>query len=259
MRYQPERPIHLGITGVACTGKTTLANALAPQVRIVMDGDELGGIWWEHVSIGAPFHEMAAVLQTIEGEQREERVRYALHAILAELVNPANSVNVTYDDLVDLVRDLSAWNLSGTKPRAFMQWASSRVRFMDPGCLITSTIRRMRVAEARFRTQQEADEEAGRESPVFGIVVSDVRIQDQYDMIRAQPNNLMIRLTAPPSVLEERRVDLGYERGLEDHDTESWPATAPDELFDAGYDTSAVSVPELRDEVHGLVAKLVTT
>jgi len=261
MRYQSDRPIHLGITGVACSGKTTLADTLAPRVRIVVDDDELSGIWWEHITMGKPFHELVSILQMTEGEAARERIRYAFHEVLADVINPSNA-DVHYVDLVDLVLELSAWNVDGdSKPRAFMQTVSSKVRALDPNCLTTSTIRRMRIAEAQFNKEQaereDREEELDKVPPVLGIVVSDVRIADQCGMVRDQPNNMMIKLTAPESVLRERQINLGHGAGLETHDTESWPATAPDETFDAIYDTSEMTPHEICVDIHQHIHKLI--
>src|SRR3990167_6907468 len=91
MVFNPDFPIVLGVSGKACTGKTSVGNVLAPTTRILggipdkPDLNLLEPLWWDHLFYAMPIYAMASARRGIEGVDAYSRQCYDIHNILLEI------------------------------------------------------------------------------------------------------------------------------------------------------------------------------
>lgn len=238
-----DRPIVLGLAGEAGTGKTATANVLAPPAR--MAEPDKDGIWWEPLAAAAPLYELASILQMTEGAKTFDRKAYAVHAVLVDLFGQPAYGAPPYEEVVELVYDLCcAPPPQGEKPRSFLQNTGARVRELSPDCIVGWMGRKIVSLNAFFRQENKHLDPI----PMFGVVLSDLRLENEVTFVRETTNGVMVKLTCDPQERQERlakrdggQVMSASQKG---HNTETWIASANDACFDAVIDTTSLSLSQ---------------
>jgi hypothetical protein len=255
--YVEDRPIVLGLAGEGGTGKTATADALAPVARFNV-APEKDNIWWEPLAAAAPLYEIASILQMTEGEKEFDRKAYGVHRVLVDLFGMPAYGAPSYEELVELVYDFCCMDRPPEgKPRSFLQAAGGRVRELMPDCFPSWLGRRIQSMYAFFRQEQgEVDP-----MPMFGVVLSDLRMENEIRFVRDTTNGVMIKLTCDFGVRQERLTKRDNGQGMtaeqRQHNTETWVASAPAPEFDAVIDTTSLSLSQQVSKVLEVVeAKL---
>lgn len=255
--YVEDRPIVLGLAGEGGTGKTATADVLAPQARINA-APEKDDIWWEPLAAAAPLYEIASILQMTEGEREFDRKAYGVHRVLVDLFGMPAYGAPPYEDLVELVYDFCCADRPPEgKPRAFLQHAGGRVRELMPDCFLSWLGRRIQSMYAFFRSVQgEVDP-----MPMFGVVLSDLRMENEVRFVRDTPNGVMVKLICELEVRQARLMKRDNGQGMtaeqSQHNTETWIAGASDFEFDAVVDTTSLTLSQQVSKVLEVVeAKL---
>lgn len=250
--YVDDKPIVLGLAGEGGTGKTATANVLAPPAR--MQGPSQNDIWWEPLAAAAPLYEMASILQMTEGDKEFDRKAYAIHAVLVDLFGMPAFGAPPYEEVVELVYDLCcAPPPVGEKPRTFLQDTGTRVRELMPDCILGWMGRKVLSLNAFFRQEHSAMDPM----PMFGVVLSDLRMENEVAWVRSTINGVAIKLTCDPEVRQERiskRDGVGMSDTQRQHATETWVASSLDDCFDAVIDTTSLKLSQQVSSVLDVVA-----
>lgn len=252
MRYQVDRPIVLGLAGEGGSGKTATADYLAPKARFTNEGS----IWWEPLAAATPLYELASIRKKTEGDRIYDRMAYAAHDVLVDLFGYPLYGAPCYQDLVSLVQEVCSFpiNPEDEKPRDFLQWAGGAARKFMPDCFTSWMHRKINSLYAYYRSEH-ADEET--DVGMFGVVLSDLRMENEVEFVRNTVNGVMIKLTAPDYVRQERlfeRDGIGMSAAQRQHNTETWIASASDDCFDAIVDTGELTIVEQVNAVLGVVS-----
>lgn len=249
----PDQPILLGIGGEAGTGKTSIANVLAPQGRVL---DDKASIQWSHLFFAIPLYRMAAARQKIRGEDAFDRQCYELHEILTDLFKGY----ITYDEQVDFVYELAMIPVPHDgKPRKFLQDAGTMCRGFDPDVFVKWVDRKAREEHQLFLHEQERLEESDPDyiPKVHGVVVSDVRYLNECEMFRNHVNGVSVKLIAEPEITAarlEHRDGEGLKPEESKHSSETALRTIPDDMFDAIIDTSYLTLKDVYNNITEVLA-----
>ena len=282
----PNQPIIVGLAGRAGTGKTVTADSLAPIGQVVAlkcrcghdpntehlnDLDTTGCIMcdcryvsydgqmvWTHLFYALPIYRIATARQKIHGNNARNRILYEIHGAIVDLFGntPLYSAIKNYDDLIDLVRYTASipCEPEGEKARTFMQEFGSLCREYDPDVFVKWVERKAHEEFREFQREYNEDKYPGLKC---GIVVSDVRFENEAEMIANHPNGALYGLTATPEVLRAR---LEYRDGRQltpeqaNHPSENSIELIPEEYFKQKVDTSLFSVLEQVQCIKDLVA-----
>lgn len=250
------QPIIVGLAGQALTGKTITGSAFAPLGY----AGGYDGIFWSHEYFAHPLYRMAGVLQKVSGDYAFDRKLYEVYDILAELFNRNPLYGAPpWDALVELTRKVVTFPVppEGEKARTFLQKVGSWCREIQPDCFVDATLRLIKSNSRHFNRELERKEEmllidpktenAYDEPTRYGAIISDVRYRNEADKILAEPQGILIKLTADESVRNQRA--LGRDGKLlsdeqKNHESELGILDITDELCTAVVDTSNLSVAE---------------
>ena len=212
-------PIVIGLAGKAGTGKTSVANRIAPIAQ-TFGFDEKQDvitfplkdykILWDHMSFAEPLHEIVTAKQKITGADAQDRQAYAILDVLLRVFgrNPLWGAP-PFKDLIKIVNTAAGWHLDpDLKPRAFMQWLGTDVcRKHDPDCWVRTLKTSLRAKYQQFLTEQDDDEIVNYTSPDnFGVVISDLRFPNEVEAIRTYQHGYVIRFDASDDVREARLI-----------------------------------------------------
>lgn len=262
----PNAPILLGIGGEAGTGKTSLADILAPPGRATSSGRQINKdgevvedsspIYWSHLYFAIPLYRMAAARQKIQGEDAFDRQCYELHDILTDLFKGY----ISYDEQVDFVYELAMIPVPPEgKPRKFLQDAGTMCRAFDPDCFVKWVDRKAKEEHQLFTQEQERLEETDPDyvPKVFGVVVSDIRYLNELELFRTHTNGVAVKLVTDPEVVTERlqnRDGVTLNPGEAKHSSETTLRTIPEDMWDAIIDTSYLTLKDVYEHITKVLA-----
>lgn len=199
-----KNPIILGISGLAGTGKTSVAEAIVPKGRIAQDSD----IVWDHIFYALPLYELASIKTNVRGLREKDRQLYEIHHVLYELFGGSPIGNVPdYDDLVELVYDIYSLPIeSDVKPRTFLQKAGDLCREVRPDCFATWAVRKAKMLNANYYRATPSEDRKP-----FVVIISDVRFVNEAQSILNVDESILINFSASDEVRFNRLMSRdGY-------------------------------------------------
>lgn len=261
--YNPDLPLVVGLAGGYATGKTATANGLAPNGRLIHppDEDESGPrIEWDHFYFALPLYRMATARQSIEGDLEYDRMAYEILLTLLDVVgtNPLFG-SPPFNDLIQMAYEITEYPCPREgKPRSFLQWVGTDLlRAYDEDVWVKWMGRKIATEHRLFRQEHlDVDGYLKDDAPLYGVVVSDCRFDNELKLIRDHPNGILIKLTASPEVVENRQLMRdGYtmSESQKNHQSET-SLQLPDELYDAIINTDNISVTEQVNQVKRIVS-----
>lgn len=245
-------PIILGLAGLAGVGKTSVAKSLAPMTQsrlIAADPDEVDptSIYWTKLALASPIYQMVTARQKIQGDGSFSRQSYQIHTILTELLG----ARIEYEELVELVYEIMSLpcDLDG-KPRSFMQSVGAMLREIDSDVYV-KRLRHSIEFEHRLYLSDLDDEEDLSVPRNFGVVIDDVRYENEIQWIIDQANGFVVRLDASDGVRKDRlenRDGFVISSDQAGHESEQ-VNTFNEELFYAIVDTDNKDIHQVTQEV----------
>lgn len=200
------QPIVIGLCGKAGTGKTSVANIIVPSHTIKYD--KASRTIWDHTFFALPLYEMASIKRITKGEKQEDRILFQLHEVLFDVFGNSPLYGAPdYDDFVSLVKEIADLPMpfsDEVKPREFLQKAGEICRSKYEACFTQWTKRKAYQRCSSLLGNQE--EEDFYEN--YACIVSDVRYENEAEMISSLPNGILIRFDASIDV----RLDRLYKR-----------------------------------------------
>jgi len=213
LKFNPDKPIIVGLAGKALTGKTSAAEAISPKAKIV--SSDLGMIW-DHIYFALPLYELASIRKNVIGTRKETRQLYGIHDTLYDLFGGSPIASVpSYEDMVELVRSIYTLPIEpeGIKPRGFLQKAGDLCREMEVNCFSDWAIRK---ANSIHRLYKSSLEEDVQPSP-FTVIISDVRMVNEAEAILSSENGILVCYTASDEVRKERMIKRDGQLMSEEH------------------------------------------
>lgn len=248
MRFKEGRPIIIGLSGEAGTGKTVTATTVVPTGTV----NETDLYLWDHKFLAQPLYEIANIRRTIEGEKAEERIKYETHNVLYNLFGRSPLYGLPdYDILYEVVYDILNTPIEPDrekKPRSFLQNVGSLCREINKDVFSEWIIRSIK------RDGAWADDNDKQ----YVCFVSDIRMPNEAKAISEEPNGLVIRLRASENVRRERLLDRdGFLMSKEQAEHESERVNdIPSEYFAVELDTDDLNVTEQANAVVSLASQL---
>lgn len=210
--FKEDYPIIVGICGMAGSGKTSTAETIVPQIQVV-DNESDNALTWDHMTLAAPLYELASIKKGIYGEGSTDRQLYEIHRVLVEILGSGPVAGAPpYDTLIELVRCIQADSLPGDdiKPRKFLQSTGDLCRDHVRDCFPNLCRRK---AVSRFNT---------KETPFYAVIVSDIRFQNEIDVLKKNPNTIIFKLDTDEEIRRARLLERdGDSRALRNLDHES--------------------------------------
>lgn len=242
----PDEPIIIGFHGLAGSGKTSVGDSFVPGgvvnfINEQIDGKSIPKYIIDHYWFAMPLYELVAIKRTIEGESRRDRQLYEIHKVLVDIFNNSPLYGAPpYDELTAVVNKIQEMYLPEGKPRTFMQEAGDICRFYDHDCFTKWMLRHIRnQASQHMRSTDDWD------APQFIAIVSDIRYNNEAEMVAKSPNGLVIEFTADQEVLDkriEKRDGFVMTEDQKNHRSEA--AEIDKELIDITIDTTEMSLEE---------------
>lgn len=248
--FQPNHPIVLGLHGKALTGKTVTGDAIAPKGYI--PDPSKSSIQWDHLFFAIPLYRMATARQKISGIDAEDRILYEIHSELLDILGRSPLFGAPpYEYLINLVQKIASLPMpEGQKPRTFLQESGSMCRAWDKDCFVNWIKRMVASSFSLFlKEQQKEDQEeyvtSNNSFAGFGVILSDIRYQNEAQYVKDQPNGILIELTATEEVRQERSLNRdGHLLTISQNNHSSETQTIPQDWFTASIDTSELSIKE---------------
>ena len=235
-----DHPLVVGLVGIAGSGKTSTANAIAPTAKIEHSPKGDSSIIWDHLYFALPLYRMANAKQQISGPKAEDRIAYEIHATLVDAFgsNPLFGAP-SYDQLVHMVNEIKAIPTPETgKPRHFLQYVGTDIcRAYDPDVWVKWVERTIRSRYLEHLRDFSDEDKLDQQIPHCGIIVSDCRFRNEVDMITSQPNGVLIKLNISAGRAIERQIrrdggiSISDEQSL--HASEQDIQMVPEEAYDA--------------------------
>jgi len=232
----PNAPLIVGLAGQAGSGKTVTADNLSPIGQVVTNtcicGHETiehldgigaspscalcdckgihydGLILWTHLFFALPIYRIVTARQKIIGDNSHNRILYEVHEAIVDLFGrtPLYSAIKSYDDLIALVKYVSTipCEPEGEKPRTFMQEFGSLCREYDEDVFVKWIQRKIQEENRSFNKEYPEEQYPGLR---LGVVLSDVRYENEARMILSHPNGALYKLVATPEVIQARLYD----------------------------------------------------
>lgn len=185
----------IGLCGMAGAGKTSSADRLVPPMSFE---SPKGNVTWDHLFLAMPLYEMAGIKRDIEGDSRDDRVKYEIHSVLLDIFgsNPLYGAP-PYDMLIQMVNTIADMPMEDAgKPRTFLQDVGTLCRAYDKDCFSKLIERKI---GANFRSHSLTSTKE-----YFITIVSDIRMPNEAEVISAMPNSLIIKLEASEEVRKNR-------------------------------------------------------
>lgn len=262
--FNPTQPIVLGIAGESATGKSTVADALAPQAQITGLGAQK--IKWSHLFYAMPLYELAAIRRTTEGTLARDRQQYQIHNVLVDLFGKSPLFGAPrYDDLIIMVKQICdmQFPLDGEKPREFFQKVGDLCKSEKQDVFVSWMMWKINEEYSRFMAEApkpdyEDDEPDAKES-YFGVVISDIRYEREAQLVKAHNNGILLRLEADDEVRAARQANRdGFVMAPEHkgHNSETSLEQIPRDWYDEIIDTTELSIKEVVARSIGLVERM---
>lgn len=201
-KYYKDYPIIVGLAGKAASGKTSVAETIVPKAKFSNTND---GIAWDHIFFALPLYEIASIKRTIQGNRQKDRQLFAIHQVLYDLYGgTALGAIPDYKHFIDLVEQI--YNLpiekEPVKPRSFLQKAGDLCRAYDSECFAKWAVYKAhKIHRSALASFGEDDEEVP-----MGVIISDVRFENEAQKIINQPNGIVIYFDASEDVRKERML-----------------------------------------------------
>ena len=199
-------PIVIGLCGKAGTGKTSVANIIVPSHTIKFDQENK--TIWDHSFFAMPLYEMASIKRITKGEKQEDRILFQLHEVLLDIFGGSPLYGAPpYDDFISLVKEIADLPMpidDDVKPRTFLQQAGEICRLKNEMCFVQWAKRK---AYQRCASLLNSGDEEGLYEN-YACIISDVRYENEAEMIKSLPNGILIRFDASTDV----RLDRLYKR-----------------------------------------------
>lgn len=253
-----EHPIVIGLAGKAGTGKTSVAHRLVPMAR-TFGFDESNPdpvqkplaqykIMWDHIILAQPLYEIVSIKQKITGMDAHDRQAYMILDVLLEVMgrNPLFGA-LPFNDLIKVVNLAMDWRLpEDEKPRAFMQWLDTDVCRQHRSSCFSDYASRKITNRFLESISERNDEEDDYDTPDnFGFIISDVRFEDEIDMVKSFKHGVLIKYTASEDVLNDRLLNRDghiMSKNETQHSSEIALDSVDDTRFDAIIDTSDMDI-----------------
>lgn len=266
-------PVVLGFAGSYCTGKTSTANGIAPPVRMdFREGGQDNGprIIWDHLYFALPLYRMATARQSIEGQYARDRMHYEIHATLLDVFgnNPLYGAP-SYDDLIQMVYEIAEYPCPKEgKPRSFLQHVGTEIlRAYDDDIWVKWMDRKIKEDHRKFQWEHREAEPCCDNAvidldvvpPMYGVVISDCRFQNEARLIAEHPNGVLLKFTVDPEEAERRQFQRdGYVMNGEQksHKSEHQWDSIPEEWYTKIIDTTEMSVKEQTNHVRNLITEM---
>lgn len=249
-------PIVIGLCGKAGTGKTSVANSIVPSHSLRFD--KSNAIVWDHLFFAMPLYEMASIKRMTRGEKMDDRILFQLHEVLFELFGSSPLYGAPpYDDFVSLVKevhDLSMPANDDIKPREFLQKAGEICRSYNENCFTQWAKRK--VYQKSLSILGDRDEEH-EHIDQYACIFSDVRYENEAEMIKSLPGGILIRFDASHEIRMDRLFNRdGYRMPDEqlNHSSEQ-VELIPDEMIDYIIDTDTMDVQKQSEETIKFITK----
>ena len=201
--YNPKKPIIVGLSGKAVTGKTSVAEAIVPKASIV---NESSGILWDHIFFALPLYELANIRNQIRGSRQQTRQLYAIHETLYDVFGGSPIGDIpSYEELFALVKSIHDLPIEpeGVKPRSFLQKAGDLCRSHKSDCFAQWGINKVKKIYSEYISSLNEDADP---SP-FGVIISDVRFINEAEAIRSQENSILVCYTASDEARNQRMMN----------------------------------------------------
>jgi dephospho-CoA kinase len=190
-------PIIMGISGLAGTGKTSVAETIVPKGRIAQKSE----LTWDHIFFALPLYELASIKLNVRGLRERDRQLYEIHSVLYELYGGSPIGDVPdYNDLIELVHAIHALPIEeDRKPRSFLQKAGDLCREIRPDCFATWAVNKSKQLHRDYlRITAEED------VTPFIVIISDVRFVNEAKTILKQENSVLVNFSASDQIRFER-------------------------------------------------------
>jgi len=244
MSFDPDYPILIAFAGKAGSGKTSTANAIVPTVQSSFYENK-APIIWDHTFFAAPLYDMVAVKTELEGDEGlADRILYSLHDIVYDILQR----DCSFEDLIELVYDLYHMPCEydmDDKARTFMQQAGDLCRALNEDCLASAAVRK--VNSIFNNLKMEYDRGGEDEPPIYLSIISDLRMKNELELIRSQPNNLLVKFKADDNQRAERLSERSGRNMTPEqlnHKSETELDAISDEEYDIILDTSNYTLAE---------------
>jgi gluconate kinase len=249
------QPVLIGLCGKAGTGKTSVANLIVPQHALKYDTEN--STVWDHTTFAMPLYEMASIKRMTKGIDSENRILYQLHEVLFDLFGKSPLYGApSYDEFVLLVKQIAGLPMpfdDDIKPREFLQKAGEICRDNKEDCFV-HWVRRKAIQKASTLTSENDEDHHYRH---YVCIVSDVRYENEAEMIASQPNGILIRFDASNETRMQRLLNRdGYtmpESQL-NHKSEQVENISED-LLNAVINTDNMSIAEQAQETIQIIQK----
>lgn len=252
-KFNKDYPIVLGLAGKAGSGKTSTADGICPTAFIPPEHSD-SAIVWDHIYFAMPLYRLASIRRTIEGECRKDRILYETYSCLEDLYGKSPLYGAPpFDELVAATHKIADLYIENEpmKPRSFLQEAGSILRSYDPACFVKWAKRKSMTLSARLKS----------EFPEFynGVIISDVRFENEAAMIDSLPNGLVIVLEASKEIRLERitKRDGFVDESLLNHISETAIDNFDSDIIFSKIDTDELSLQEQVQSVKDIVAAFI--
>jgi len=201
-KYYKEYPLIIGLAGKAASGKTSVAESIVPKVSI---NPVNNSIIWDHIFFTLPLYEIASIKRTTLGLRQKDRQLFSIHQVLFDLFGGNALGNIPdYKHFTDLVEQMYSLPIEQEKkPRSFLQKAGDLCRLYDPDCFAKWAIYK---ASRMHRSIVSTETYEDNQLPV-GIIISDVRFENEANKILKQPNGLIIYFDASDYTRNQRMIE----------------------------------------------------
>lgn len=217
--FVPGKPIIIGITGRAGSGKTSTASGLMTNHngridmlpnrekydKIIEARNHFVTLRYDHITHALPLYEFASIRNTVSGVDVRDRQLWQIHSTLYDIFGPI----LPYDEFIELVYDIYSEPIEEDgKPRTFLQNVGAMCRAKYTDCFaewVTRKIYERYAIQDRF--YQEEDPDVRPQEAIQAFLISDTRFINEVKNIKSKPNSFVVKLTASNSEIKERLFD----------------------------------------------------
>lgn len=250
-------PIVIGLCGKAGTGKTSVANIIVPSHTIKFDQENR--TIWDHSFFAMPLYEMASIKRITKGEKQEDRILFQLHEVLLDVFGGSPLYGAPpYDEFINLVKEIADLPMpidDDIKPRTFLQKAGEVCRLKNETCFVQWAKRKAYQRCTSLLSNNEEEEENLYEN--YACIISDVRYENEAEMIKSLPNGILIRFDASTDVrLDRLHKRDGYRMSDEqlNHKSEQ-VELIPDSMLNAIINTDTMTAEQQAEATIKIIQK----
>ena len=197
-----QTPIIVGLAGKAGAGKTVTARGMAKQGTIGVEGSQ--ELLWDHSFFALPLYEFVSHRRNIMGPDASQRQLYETMKTLLKMFPSPLYGGPSFDELVEMTYEIVEAPMpldSDEKPRTFMQTVGRLCRDQQEDVFARYIEGLFKRRGIQLMTEYNRDGELDYN---YIMLVSDLRYQNEAEMILRQKNGMVIKLEASQDVLTER-------------------------------------------------------